>query len=133
MCGWYLLLSWKTSNNYQNELVSYILIMFFFNVSIYFIDNKILRFYAIWFYITNVVNNIFLGFFIYLDVIRFKIFHTDRITEKVVRAIFDVDFFYTIRLYTDTINPDRFHKTPKTRSKHGFAISVLFRKLHSFD
>ena len=99
-----MLPSWKTANNYQNELVSYILIMFFFNVSIYFIDNKILRFYAIWFYITNVVNNIFLGFFIYLDVIRLKIFYTDRIIEKVVRAIFDVDFFYTIRLYTDTIN-----------------------------
>ena len=79
-------------------------LIMFFNVSIYFIDNKRLGFYPTWFCITNVVNNIFLWFFIYLDVIRIKIFYTDHIIEKEVRAIFDVNFFYTIRLYTITTN-----------------------------
>ena len=55
------------------------------------------RFYSIsQCHVPNVVNNnIFVRFFVYLDVVQIKIFYIDHAIKKVVRTIFDVNFSYT--------------------------------------
>ena len=75
------------------SVLNFLLIIRFYRI--YTINCCIAKFFDC--HVSNVGNkNVFILLFIFLDFIWIKIFYIDHAIEKVVRTIFNINFFYSI-------------------------------------